>query len=81
MFKSLPNIPKADRTRIKVGIIQNSLTQAWLIARLEEQGISVDKKEMCLILNGNKKANERTNMIVDRSISILDRYERQFRQS
>ena len=60
--------------QIKEMLFRNTLTQNWLINRLQEQGIKTDKTELSAILNGRRKGNKVT-LVLDTSLSILRDYE------
>ena len=65
---------REDRDRIREMLYRNTLTNAWLICRLEEQGITTDKTEMSSVLRGTRKGAKALS-IIDKSLDILNTYE------
>ena len=63
-----------ERDKIRVALLTNSLSQVWLINRLEERGISTDKAELSSALSGTRKGAKIDN-IIKTSREILDEYE------
>ena len=63
-----------ERDRIRLMLYRNTLTNAWLVNRLEERGIVTEKTEMSSVLRGVRKGTKAENMIRT-SLEILDEYE------
>ena len=59
---------------IKVTLLKLGLSQVWLMARLRERGIAIQKAEMSRILNGIQNG-EKADLILSKSVEILDDYE------
>lgn len=64
-----------ERDRIRMMLYRNTLTNAWLINRLEEKGINTEKTEMSSVLRGVRKGTKAKN-IIKASIEILEFYEK-----
>ena len=62
------------RLQIKEMLFRNTLTQGWLINRLQKHGVKTDKTELSAILNGRRKGNKVT-LVLDTSLLILHDYE------
>lgn len=62
-----------ERDRIRVLLLENSLSQVWLMNRLEEKGILTDKSELSSALNGSRKGGK-IDKIISASNEILDEY-------
>jgi len=69
---------REERDLIRLMLLRNSLTQTWLINRLEDAGVHTDKTEMSSALGGRRKG-EKVNLILRKSIEILTDYERKMR--
>jgi len=65
---------REERDLIRLMLLRNSLTQTWLINRLEDAGVHTDKTEMSSALAGRRKG-EKINLILRKSIEILTEYE------
>lgn len=65
---------REKRDKIRVGLLKNNLTQVWLINRLSQRGVDVDKSTMSSILAGTSKGYK-SQFVIDESIKILDDYE------
>jgi hypothetical protein len=65
---------KSERDMIRFMLLRNSLTQTWLINRLEMAGISTDKTEMSSALSGRRKG-AKVEKIIQKSLEILREYE------
>lgn len=65
---------REKRDKIRVGLLKNNLTQVWLINRLSQRGVDVDKSTMSSILAGTSKGYK-SQFAIDESIKILDDYE------
>ncbi|MDY6367402.1 MAG: hypothetical protein SPL13_02665 [Clostridia bacterium] len=63
-----------DREYIKFTLSKNSLSQVWLINRLEERGITTDKAELSSALSGARHGTK-INNILKVSMEILNEYE------
>jgi hypothetical protein len=64
-----------ERDRIRMMLYRNTLTNAWLVNRLEEKGINTEKTEMSSVLRGVRKG-AKAESIIKASIEILDFYEK-----
>lgn len=62
-----------ERDRIRVLLLENSLSQVWLMNRLEEKGILTDKSELSSALSGSRKGGK-IDKIISASNEILDEY-------
>lgn len=62
-----------ERDRIRVLLLENSLSQVWLISRLEERGVITDKSELSSALSGSRKG-KKVDTILKNSLEILDDY-------
>lgn len=62
-----------ERDRIRVLLLENSLSQVWLISRLEERGVITDKSELSSALSGSRKG-KKVDIILKNSLDILDDY-------
>lgn len=60
--------------QIKIRLLENRLTQAWLIYQLERLGISLDKSVLCDILSGRRKG-KKADEVIENAESILNQYE------
>lgn len=63
-----------ERDKIRVALLENSLSQVWLINRLEEHGVQTDKAELSSALSGTRHG-AKIDKIIKTSIEILDEYE------
>lgn len=63
-----------ERDRIRVALFENSLSQVWLINRLEEHGITTDKTELSSALSGTRRG-AKIDKIIKTSTEILNDYE------
>lgn len=63
-----------ERDYIRVALAKNELRQIWLINRLEEKGIVVDKTELSSVLSGARRGKKAESIIIT-SADILHRYE------
>lgn len=61
--------------QIKKRLLENHLTSVWLIHRLDQFGLSVDKSLLSSILNGSRKGPKAVE-VIEKSKVILDIYER-----
>ena len=59
---------------LKISLCANGLTQKWLLERLSEQGISIDKTYLSHVLN-HKRTGPRVDEILSKSAEILADYE------
>ena len=66
------------RLQIKEMLFRNTLTQNWLINRLQEHGVKTDKTELSAILNKRRKGNKVT-LVLDTSLLILRDYEKRLK--
>lgn len=65
---------REERDRIRLMLYRNTLTNAWLVNRLEERGIITEKTEMSSVLRGVRKG-AKAETIIKTSLEILDDYE------
>lgn len=65
---------REERDRIRLMLYRNTLTNVWLINRLEEKGINTEKTEMSSVLRGVRKG-AKAESIINSSIEILENYE------
>lgn len=65
---------RQERDEIRIILYRNSLTQTWLINRLEEKGILTDKAELSSALAGSRKG-AKVDKILTASAEILKEYE------
>lgn len=69
-----------ERDKIRLMLWRNSLTQVWLINRLEDNGVSTVKTELSSILSGVRKGAKAEN-IINTSLNILEDYENKMKVS
>jgi hypothetical protein len=62
------------RKSIRERLIKNTLSQVWLINRLEDEGLQTEKTELCSVLSGTRKG-AKAETILQVSDAILTRYE------
>ena len=65
---------REERDRIRLMLYRNTLTNTWLVNRLEERGIITEKTEMSSVLRGVRKG-AKAEIIIKTSLEILDDYE------
>jgi len=65
---------REERDRIRLMLYRNTLTNAWLVNRLEERGVITEKTEMSSVLRGVRKG-AKAESIIETSLEILDDYE------
>ena len=65
---------REERDRIRLMLYRNTLTNAWLVNRLEERGIITEKTEMSSVLRGVRKGTK-AESIINTSLEILEEYE------
>lgn len=65
---------REERDRIRMMLYRNTLTNAWLVNRLEEKGINTEKTEISSVLRGVRKG-AKAEIIINSSIEILENYE------
>lgn len=63
-----------ERDKIRVSLFENSLSQVWLINRLEERGVITDKTELSSALSGTRHG-AKVDRIIKTSTEILAEYE------
>lgn len=68
---------REERDRIRLMLYRNTLTNAWLVNRLEEKGINTEKTEMSSVLRGVRKG-AKAESIIKTSVEILDYYKKCF---
>lgn len=69
---------REERDRIRLMLYRNTLTNAWLVNRLEERGVITEKTEMSSVLRGVRKG-AKAETIIKTSLEILDGYEAKMR--
>lgn len=62
-----------ERDKIRILLLNNSLSQVWLINRLEEHGITTDKTELSSALSGSRRG-AKIDKIIETSLTILNDY-------
>lgn len=65
---------REERDRIRLMLYRNTLTNAWLVNRLEERGVITEKTEMSSVLRGVRKG-AKAETIIKTSLEILNDYE------
>lgn len=65
---------REERDRIRLMLYRNTLTNAWLVNRLEERGVITEKTEISSVLRGVRKG-AKAESIIKTSLEILDDYE------
>jgi len=65
---------RQEKIQIRLMLMRNSLTYTWLINRLEEVGIRVDKTELSSVLAGRRKG-PKAEKLITKSLEILRDYE------
>lgn len=65
---------REERDRIRLMLYRNTLTNAWLVNRLEEKGVNTEKTEMSSVLRGVRKG-VKAETIIKTSLEILENYE------
>ena len=65
---------REERDGIRLMLYRNTLTNAWLVNRLEERGVVTEKTEMSSVLRGVRKG-AKAETIIKTSLEILDDYE------
>lgn len=68
---------REERDRIRLMLYRNTLSNAWLVNRLEEKGIHTEKTEMSSVLRGVRKG-AKAESIIRASVEILEYYEKCF---
>ena len=63
---------REERDRIRLMLYRNTLTNAWLVNRLEEKGINTEKTEMSSVLRGVRKG-AKAESIIKTSVEIYRR--------
>lgn len=64
-----------DRDIVRDMLKRNGLSQTWLILRLGQLGMVVDKSTMCCVLKGTR-TGPKCQMILKKSLEVLQDYER-----
>jgi hypothetical protein len=67
-------ILKNKGMQIRLMLMRNSLTQTWLINRLENVGVHTDKTELSSALAGRRKG-AKVEKVIKESLKILQDYE------
>lgn len=65
---------REERNRIRWMLSQNTLTNTWLMKRLEERGVVTEKTELSSVLHGVRKG-AKAEAIIKTSLDILSEYE------
>jgi hypothetical protein len=65
---------REEREKIRAMLYRNTLTNTWLINRLEEKGINTEKSELSSVLRGVRKG-AKAESIIRTSVEILGNYE------
>lgn len=65
---------REERDRIRLMLYRNTLTNVWLVNRLEERGVITEKTEMSSVLRGVRKG-AKAETIIKNSLDILSDYE------
>lgn len=65
---------REERDRIRLMLYRNTLTNAWLVNRLEEKGVITEKTELSSVLRGVRKG-AKAETIIKTSLEILENYE------
>lgn len=65
---------REERDRVRLMLYRNTLTNAWLVNRLEERGVITEKTEMSSVLRGVRKG-AKAETIIKTSLDILSNYE------
>ena len=66
-----------ERNDVREHLERNNLSFVWLINRLADKGIAVDKTEMSSMIAGTRKG-PKAESVIRESIIILDDYEKKF---
>lgn len=66
---------REEREKVRTLLDRNTLTNVWLINRLEEHGICTEKTELSSVLRGVRKGAKAEN-IIKTSLEILEDYEK-----
>ena len=67
-------------SEIKDALKFQSLTQVWLIGKLDERGITVDKSELSSVLSGVRRG-PKAERIKAAAIEIIEGYKRERRSA
>lgn len=65
---------REERDRIRLMLYRNTLTNVWLVNRLEERGVITEKTEMSSVLRGVRRG-AKAETIIKNSLDILSDYE------
>lgn len=65
---------KAERDKIRIMLLNNNLSQVWLINQLAEKGIVTDKAELSSALSGSR-TGAKIEKIISVSLQILNDYQ------
>lgn len=66
---------KAERNKIRIMLLNNNLSQVWLINQLADRGIVTDKAELSSALSGSR-TGAKIDKIISASLQILNDYEK-----
>lgn len=69
---------REERDRIRLMLYRNTLTNAWLVNRLEERGVITEKTEMSSVLRGVRKGAKAETIIktsLESSMTMNRRWE------
>lgn len=65
---------KAERDKIRIMLLNNNLSQVWLINQLADKGVVTDKAELSSALSGSR-TGAKIDKIMSVSLLILSDYE------
>lgn len=65
---------KAERDKIRIMLLNNNLSQVWLINQLADKGVVTDKAELSSALSGSR-TGAKIDKIISASLQILSDYE------
>lgn len=66
---------KAERDKIRIMLLNNNLSQVWLINQLADRSIVTDKAELSSALSGSR-TGAKIDKIISASLQILNDYEK-----
>ena len=67
-------------TEIYERLKSHNLTFAWLINRLEMEGVLTDKSEVSSVMSGTRRG-PKADLIIEKSNEILDKYDAYINES
>lgn len=68
---------KEKANQVRIMLIRNCLKYDWLSAQFEKIGVKLARTELSDILHG-RRCSQKAEMVIDKSIEFLERYERLF---